>query len=66
MSNTTETIITRKSGVAFKATGAVGYRAQVSADGTVRVWDSVAGHYTLAHDLSANQVSRLVAQAAKV
>jgi hypothetical protein len=29
------------------------HRLQVSSDGSVRVWDSVAGHYTLCHDLSA-------------
>jgi hypothetical protein len=28
------------------------HRLQVSSDGSVRVWDSVAGHFTLCHDLS--------------
>jgi hypothetical protein len=28
------------------------HRVQVAPDGSVRVWDSVAGHYTLCHDLS--------------
>lgn len=32
------------------------YRATVATDGTVRVWDSVAGHYTTAHALTAGQL----------
>jgi hypothetical protein len=28
-------------------------RCRVESDGTVRVWDSVAGHYTTCHSLSA-------------
>lgn len=41
---------------AFAAeTGA--YRAHVDADGTVRVWDSVAGHYTRCHSLTPAQVA---------
>jgi hypothetical protein len=30
------------------------HRCMVSPGGTVRVWDSVAGHYTLCHSLSAS------------
>lgn len=33
------------------------YRAQVDTDGTVRVWDSVAGHYTRCHSLTAAQIA---------
>ncbi len=33
------------------------YRAQVDTDGTVRVWDSVAGHYTRCHSLTATQIA---------
>ena len=33
-------------------------RAAVDADGTVRVWDSVAGHYTLCHNLSTSARER--------
>lgn len=33
------------------------YRARVDADGTVRVWDSVAGHYTTCHSLTARQIA---------
>jgi hypothetical protein len=32
------------------------YRAIVDADGAVRVWDSVAGHYTRCHTLTAGQI----------
>lgn len=32
------------------------YRAVVDADGTVRVWDSVAGYYTTMHSLTARQM----------
>lgn len=33
------------------------YQAIVDADGTVRVWDSVAGHYTRCHNLTPAQVA---------
>jgi hypothetical protein len=33
-----------------------GYRARVEADGTVAVYDSVAGHYTTRHALTAAQI----------
>lgn len=34
------------------------YRAIVDTDGTVRVWDSVAGHYTRCHSLSPRRIAR--------
>lgn len=34
-------------------------------DGIVRVWDSVAGHYTMCHQLSDSQCARLAARARK-
>jgi hypothetical protein len=34
-------------------------------DGTVRVYDSVAGHYTTCHSLSTRDVARIVAKARK-
>jgi hypothetical protein len=40
-------------------------RVMVDADGTVRVWDSVAGHYTLCHGLNAGQQARIRRAAAK-
>jgi hypothetical protein len=36
-----------------------GYKARVDPDGTVRVWDSVAGHYTLRHGLTRRQQARI-------
>ena len=36
------------------------YKFAVDADGTVRVWDSVAGHYTTCHSLSASAIRRIV------
>jgi hypothetical protein len=33
------------------------YRAQVDTDGTVRDWDSVAGHYTRCHSLTPAQIT---------
>jgi hypothetical protein len=48
--------ITVKSGRAFGADAQnQGYKARVDADGTVRVWDSVAGHYTTCHSLTERQ-----------
>lgn len=41
-----------------------GYRASVSADGTVRVYDSVAGHYTTCHSLTPAQERYVRARAA--
>ena len=35
------------------------YRLAIEDDGTVRVWDSVAGHYTLCHALSGRTQKRL-------
>lgn len=33
------------------------YRAIVDEDGTVRVWDATAGHFTACHSLTARQVA---------
>jgi hypothetical protein len=35
------------------------HRVSVAVDGTVRVYDSVAGHYTLCHALSPRAVARI-------
>lgn len=40
-------------------------RAMIDADGTVRIYDDVAGHYTLRHGLTARQVARIRRLAAK-
>lgn len=34
-------------------------RVMVDADGTVRVWDSIAGHYTRNYFMSAKQLARI-------
>jgi hypothetical protein len=39
--------------------------ARADADGTVRVWDSVAGHYTTCHSLTAAQARYVRAQERK-
>ena len=53
-------IVTVRSGSAFSTDSAsAGYRAKVDADGTVRVWDSVARHYTLCHSLTERQMARV-------
>lgn len=48
---------------AFASEGVREHRVKVDSDGTVRVWDSVAGHYTTCHSLSAGAERRLVAEA---
>jgi hypothetical protein len=50
---------------AFSGQGRREHKLSVSPDGTVRVWDDVAGHYTTCHSLSAatqSRVRKLVAQ----
>ena len=49
---------------AFTATPIQLHRIRVSADGTVRVYDSIAGHYTTCHSLSqgAQRRARKLAQ----
>ena len=63
----TPAIITVTNGRAFSSDSPrQGYRAKVDSDGTVRVWDSVAGHYTTCHALTPAQTRYLRAQAARV
>jgi hypothetical protein len=52
MTATTITITVRNAFSTERGT----YRAIVDADGTVYVWDSVAGYYTRCHALSAGQI----------
>ena len=41
-------------------TGMLGtYRFTVDPDGTVRVWDSIAGHYTRCHGMTPREESRI-------
>lgn len=60
--NETMTATTKTMTVRCKAFGSEGVRdnrIQIDASGAVRVWDSVAGHYTSCHSLSAATVRRL-------
>lgn len=51
---------------AFSSETARTYDFRVDADGTVSVLDSVAGHYTTCHALSARAQKRIAAMAAMV
>ena len=44
---------------AFSTEAMQEYRFSVESDGTVRVYDDVAGHFTLCHSLSAGQQQRI-------
>ena len=39
------------------------YTFRVDADGTVRVWDSIAGHYTTCHSMAPAALRRIRAMA---
>lgn len=41
------------------------YRCIVESDGNVLVWDSIAGHYTRCHSLSARDLGAIRREAAK-
>ena len=49
-------------GKAFASEGPGTYRVLVTSDGDVLVWDSLAGHFTRCHSLSAVAQARLRAQ----
>ena len=51
-------VVRVRSGRAFTASSQWGYEAVV-VDGTVRVWDDVAGHFTACHGLSPRQEGRV-------
>lgn len=51
---------------AFSDEGVREHKIKVDSDGTVRVWDSVAGHYTTCHSLSVGAQRRLVTEAKKL
>ena len=44
---------------AFSHEGVKTHRFAVDADGTVRVWDDIAGHFTLCHSLSQSAERRI-------
>jgi hypothetical protein len=58
MKNTT-TIEIEATVKAFTGQGRRNHKLSISPDGTVRVWDDVAGHYTTCHAMSAATQSRL-------
>jgi hypothetical protein len=50
--------ITVRSGRAFSCDApGTGYRARIHADGTVEVYDDLAGHYTTCHSLTPRQIA---------
>jgi len=49
---------------AFSGQGIREHKFSVDTDGVLRVWDSVAGHYTRCHNLS-NSAERRIAKLAK-
>lgn len=63
MKTTTKTLTVRCK--AFTTEAIKANRVQVAADGTVRVWDSVAGHYTNCHSMSEATIRRIRKLAAK-
>lgn len=54
---TTTTIKARAK--AFTGDGVREHKFQVESDGTIRVWDRVAGHYTLCHGLTKTAETRI-------
>lgn len=44
---------------AFAGQGVRDHRVGVYADGTIRVWDPVANHYTVCHSLGRGAITRL-------
>lgn len=58
--NATEKVITIRA-KAFSGGKVQTCRCIADQDGTVRVWDAIAGHYTRCHSLSAAAVRRVLA-----
>ena len=54
--NTTEITARAK---AFSNQGIKSHKFSVDADGTVRLWDAVAGHFTTCHSLSKSAEARI-------
>ena len=53
----TRTVVARAA--AFTGQGVRDHFFFVGSDGTVRVWDSIAGHYTTCHRMSARTLCRI-------
>ena len=60
----TETKVTTRA-AAFAGQGVREHRFLVETDGTVRVWDAIAGYYTICHSLSSAAQARIRKLAAK-
>lgn len=54
MPTTSDTVAVRN---AFTSERGI-YQATVDSDGTVRVWDDIAGHFTINHSLTPRQIAR--------
>ncbi len=52
-------VVVKAKAKAFSGEGVREHRFSVDADGTVRVWDSVAKHYTTCHSLGRAAVERI-------
>jgi hypothetical protein len=59
MTTTTEDRFVTAKAKAFSGEGVREHKCMVAADGTVRVWDAVAGHYTTCHGLSESAQHRI-------
>lgn len=59
MTKTAETKFFTARARAFSSQGVQEHKFGVYADGTVRVWDDVAGHYTVCHSLGESAIRRL-------
>lgn len=57
MTETTDRVVTIRAR-AFSGDRIRDHRCTVDADGTVRVWDEVAGHYTTCHSLTRGALAR--------
>lgn len=51
---------------AFAGRGIETVKVMVSGDGTIRVYDSVAGHYTTCHSLTPHAIRRIRKTASKI
>jgi len=65
MTTTTESTKITARARAFSAEGVREHRFLVDADGTVRVWDPLAGHYTTFHAMSPATQKRIAKLAGK-
>lgn len=59
MTTKTREIVIETRARAFAGRGVEDVRCQIDPDGTVTVWDSVAGHYTRCHSLGESAIRRI-------